>query len=88
MRTLIRGSSPKAEVFTCANTPLVKWQQLVMEAFKQRNFDPGVIDKLTLRHGWEYGHSPMSFADREILRRARQARQDEAAKHPPYDYNS
>jgi len=87
MRTLIRGSSPKAEVFTSANTSLEKWKQLVMEAFKTRNFDPGVIDKLTLKHGWEYGHSPLSFVDREILRRARQQRQNDAKDQDPYEYN-
>lgn len=87
MRTLIRGSSPKAVVFTSANTTLEKWKELVAEAFKQRNFDPGEIDKLTLKHGWEYGHSPMSFADREILRQARQKRQDDASNNDPYDYH-
>ena len=87
MRTLIRGSSPKAVVFTSANTSLEKWKLLVAEAFKQREFDPGVIDKLTLRHAWEYGHSPMSFADREIFRRARQTRQDDAGDQEPYEYN-
>ena len=87
MRTLIRGSSPKAEVFTSANTTLEKWKVLVTEAFKTRNFDPGVIDALTLKHGWEYGHSPMSFADREIFRRSRQKRQDDAGDKDPYEYN-
>ena len=80
MGTLIRGSSPKATIYTNANTAFPAWQVMVTEAFAQRGFVPGELHKLALKHGWEAGDSPMSFVDREIFRQGREIRNNEVKR--------
>ena len=48
MPTLIRGSSPKSTVYTNANTSFPVWKGMVTEAFKEREFDPGVVNALSI----------------------------------------
>ena len=50
---------------------------MVTEAFKEREFDPGVVNALSIKHAWEGGDTPMSFVDREIFRQAREKRSNE-----------
>jgi hypothetical protein len=81
MATLINGTTPRKILPSNKNTPLKQWAKLILEAFKEREVIPGIINTLAIKHSWESGETPMAFVDSEIFKREQRIRNN-SVRHP------